>query len=70
MASGCVTDLDLNAGMLAVARTHTGGPRALIENQGQPDATTNAGRIVASDGQVITDDLERETLRNDQSRKR
>jgi hypothetical protein len=32
------------------AVTHTGGPRALIENQGQPHATDNAGPIIAPDG--------------------
>jgi hypothetical protein len=33
--------------------THTGGPRALIENQGQPHATNNPGPIVASDGEEM-----------------
>ena len=35
------------------AVTHTGGPRALIENQGQPHATNDAGAIVASNGQEM-----------------
>jgi hypothetical protein len=43
--------------------THTGGPRALIENQGQPHATSNAGPIAASDGQAMrSQNTERETV--------
>lgn len=43
--------------------THTGEPRALIENQGQPHATNNAGPIVASDGEEMrSQNPEREAL--------
>jgi hypothetical protein len=35
------------------AVTHTGGPRALIENQGQPHATDNAGPTIAPDGEAM-----------------
>ena len=54
-----------NAGAQAIvgAVTHTGGPRALIENQGQPRATNIAAPIVASDGQEMwSQDPNRETV--------
>jgi hypothetical protein len=45
------------------AVTHTGGPRALVENQGQPHATNNAGSIIAPDGKAMwSQNPERETL--------
>ena len=49
-----VEHVHIYAGAQAIvgAVTHTGGPRALIENQGQPHATT-AIPIVASDGQAM-----------------
>src|SRR6516225_9704448 len=44
----------IHAGAQAIvgAVTHTGAPRALIENQGQPHATT-ASPVLASDGQEM-----------------
>ena len=49
-----VEHVHVHAGAQAIvgAVTHTGGPRVLIENQGQPHATT-AIPIVASDGQEM-----------------
>jgi len=49
-----VEHVHIHAGAQAIvgAVTHTGGPRALIENQGQPHATT-AIPTVASDGQAM-----------------
>jgi hypothetical protein len=35
------------------AVTHTGGSRGLIENQGQPHATNNAGPNIPSDGEAL-----------------
>jgi hypothetical protein len=60
-----VEHVHIHTGAQAIvgAVTHTGGPRALIENQGQPHATTNAGPIVASDGQAMrSQNPERETM--------
>ena len=50
-----VEHVHIHAGAQAIvgAVTHTGGPRALIENQGQPHATNNPGPLVASDGQEM-----------------
>jgi hypothetical protein len=50
-----VEHVHVHAGAQAIVGTvtHTGGPRALIENQGQPHATTNPGPLVASDGQEM-----------------
>ena len=49
-----VEHVHVHAGAQAIvgAVTHTGGPRALIENQGQPHATT-AIPVVAPDGQEM-----------------
>jgi hypothetical protein len=49
-----VEHVHIHSGAQAIvgAVTHTGGPRALIENQGQPHAT-NASPIVASDGEAM-----------------
>jgi hypothetical protein len=49
-----VEHVHIHAGGQAIvgAVTHTGGPRALIENQGQPHATT-AIPVVAPDGQEM-----------------
>jgi hypothetical protein len=60
-----VEHVHIHAGGQAIvgAVTHTGGPRALIENQGQPHATNNAGPVVASDGQEMrSQNTERETV--------
>jgi hypothetical protein len=60
-----VEHVHIHAGAQAIvgAVTHSGGPRALIENQGQPHATTNPGPIVASDGQEMwSQNPERETV--------
>jgi hypothetical protein len=54
----------IHAGAQAIvgAVTHSGGPRALIENQGQPHATT-AIPIVASDDQAMwSQNPDRETV--------
>jgi len=50
-----VEHVHIHAGAQAIvgAVSHTGGPRALIENQGQPHATNDAGAIVASNGQEM-----------------
>jgi hypothetical protein len=50
-----VEHVHVHSGAQAIvgAVTHTGGPRALIENQGQAHATNNAGPIVASDGEEM-----------------
>jgi hypothetical protein len=59
-----VEHVHIYAGAQAIvgAVTHTGGPRALIENQGQPHATT-AIPIVASDGQEMrSQNADRETV--------
>ena len=50
-----VEHVHVHAGAQAIvgAVTHTGGPRALIENQGQPHATNNPDPLVASDGQEM-----------------
>jgi hypothetical protein len=50
-----VEHVHIHSGAQAIvgAVTHTGGPRALIENQGQPHATNNPGPIVASNGQEM-----------------
>src|SRR6516165_10208727 len=70
-SGGCSTQgvvvehVHIHAGAQAIvgAVTHAGGPRALIENQGQPHATTNAGPIVASDGQEMrSQNPDRETV--------
>jgi len=55
----------VHAGAQAIvgAVTHTGGPRALIENQGQPHATSIAAPIVASDDQEMrSQNPDRETV--------
>jgi hypothetical protein len=60
-----VEHVHIHAGGQAIvgAVTHTGGPRALIENQGQPHATIDAGPIVASDGQEMrSQNPDRETV--------
>jgi hypothetical protein len=60
-----VEHVHIHAGAQAIVGevTHTGGPRALIENQGQPHATNNAGPVVASDGQEMrSQNPEREAL--------
>jgi hypothetical protein len=60
-----VEHIHIHAGAQAIvgAVTHTGGPRALIENQGQPHATNLAGPIVASDGQEMwSQNPDRETV--------
>ena len=60
-----VEHVHVHAGAQAIvgAVTHTGGPRALIENQGQPHATNIAAPIVASDGQEMrSQNTERETV--------
>jgi hypothetical protein len=45
------------------AVTHTGGPRALIESQGQPHATDNAGPIIAPVGEAMrSQDPDREAM--------
>jgi len=45
------------------AVTHTGGPQALIESQGQPHATDNAGPIIAADGKAMrSQDPDREAM--------
>jgi hypothetical protein len=59
-----VEHVHIHAGGQAIvgAVTHTGGPRGLIENQGQPHATT-ASPIVASDGEEMrSQNPERETV--------
>ena len=59
-----VEHVHVHAGAQAIvgAVTHTRGPRALIENQGQPHATT-AIPIVASDGQAMqSQNPDRETV--------
>jgi hypothetical protein len=50
-----VEHVHIHSGAQAIvgAVTHTGGPRALIENQGQPHATNYPGPIVASDGREM-----------------
>jgi hypothetical protein len=50
-----VEHVHIHSGAQAIvgAVTHTGGPRALIENQGQAHATNNPGPIVASDGEKM-----------------
>jgi hypothetical protein len=50
-----VEHVHIHSGAQAIvgAVTHTGGPRALIENQGQPHATINPGPIAASDGEEM-----------------
>jgi hypothetical protein len=60
-----VEHVHVHAGAQAIvgAVTHTGGPRALIENQGQPHATNNPGPIVASDGEEVrSQNPDRETM--------
>jgi hypothetical protein len=60
-----VEHVHIHAGAQAIVGTvnHTGGPRALIENQGQPHATPHASPIVASDGQEMrSQNAEREAL--------
>ena len=57
-----VEHVHIHAGAQAIvgAVAHTGGPRALIENQGQPHATIP---IVASDGQELrSQNTKREAL--------
>jgi hypothetical protein len=45
------------------AVTHTGAPRALIESQGQPHATDNAGAIIAPDSKAMrSQDPDREAM--------
>ena len=59
-----VEHIHIHAGAQAIvgAVTHTGAPRALIENQGQPHATT-AIPIVASDDQAMwSQNPDRETV--------
>jgi hypothetical protein len=50
-----VEHVHIHAGGQAIvgAVTHTGAPRALIGNQGQPHATNNAGPTTASDGEKM-----------------
>jgi hypothetical protein len=58
-----VEHVHIHAGAQAIvgAVTHTGGPRALIENQGQPHATN--GPIVASGGEAMrSQNPDRETV--------
>jgi hypothetical protein len=60
-----VEHVHVHAGAQAIvgAVTHTGGPRALIENQGQPHATNNPSPIVASDGEAMrSQNPDRETV--------
>jgi hypothetical protein len=60
-----VEHVHIHAGGQAIvgAVTHTGGPRALIENQGQPHATENPDSIVASDDQEMrSQNSDRETV--------
>ena len=60
-----VEHVHIHAGAQAIvgAVTHTGGPRALIENQGQPHATNKPGPIIASVGQEMwSQNPDRETV--------
>ena len=60
-----VEHVHIHAGGQAIvgAVTHTGAPRGLIENQGQPHATNNAGPAIASDGEAMrSQDPVRETM--------
>jgi hypothetical protein len=60
-----VEHVHIHAGAQAIvgAVTHTGAPRALIENQGQPHATNHGGPIVAPDGKAMrSQNPEREPL--------
>src|SRR6516165_11454229 len=70
-SGGCSTQgvvvehVHIHAGAQAIvaAVTHTGGPRALIENQGQPHATIDPGPIPAADGQEMwSQNPDRETV--------
>jgi len=61
-ATDLASSLQRAAQMIQSRITHTGDPRALIENQGQPHATT-AIPTVASDGQEMrSQNAERETV--------
>jgi hypothetical protein len=60
-----VEHVHVHAGAQAIvgAVTHTGGPRALIENPGQPHATNVTAPIVASNGETMrSQNAERETV--------
>jgi hypothetical protein len=60
-----VEHVHIHSGAQAIVGTvtHTGGPRALIENQGQPHATNDPSPTVASDGEEMRcQDSNRETV--------
>jgi hypothetical protein len=59
-----VEHVHIHAGAQAIvgAVTHTGGPPALIENQGQPHATTSSASVTSDGQEMRSQNTERETV--------